>query len=437
MVRAPAVYTCWGFGVDGVGVIKKLRGGVFGRSVTILAGGTSIAQALALLALPFLTRIYTPDDFGLLGSFAALLSMVSIIAALRYEVAIPLPEEDSSAFNLVVLSMLCVAFISCITAVVVGALYFLPSIGPINSDLKSVLWLLPVGVALTGLYSTFQYWAVRKKAYSHISRTRIEQSVGGIVTQIVLGLLGVGGVGLVFGQVVINAAGFFGLFRRAFKEASLEIKKISRITLKESAYKYRRFPFYSSIESFSNLAGFQLPLIFIAFYAGERELGFLLLIIRVLQGPMSLVGGAITQVYYGHAAEKAHLGELVVFTRQVLLKLFLIGVLPMLGIALLSPFLTPIIFGANWARAGDLAVIMVPSFFLQFMSAPVSTALYILDKQVVAMFFQIFGFAFRLCSVLLFTDYAVIAYAASSAIFYFLYLSLIWVVVVRSEVVAR
>lgn len=363
--------------------------------------------------------------------------MVSIVAALRFEVAIPLPEDDSSAFNLVVLSIIAVIFIAGVTAAVVCVLYLLPGIDLIHGDLKSLLWLLPIGVVLTGLYSTFQYWAVRKKAYIHISRTKIEQAVGGVVSQIVLGFFGAGGAGLIFGQVVSSAAGFFGLARRAFKEAGSEIRKVSFDTLKENAYKYRRFPLYSSVESFSNLAGFQFPLILIAFFAGEKELGFLLLIIRVLQGPMSLIGGAITQVYYGHAAAKAHSGELVGFTKKILIKLFLIGLLPMLAIALLSPLVTPIVFGDNWARAGDLAVLMVPSFFLQFISAPVSTALYILDRQAVAMWFQIFGCIFRLCSVLLFQDGAVIAYAVSNAIFYFLYLFLILLVVVRSEDAAR
>ena len=49
------------------------RGG-FARSVSILAGGTAMAQALAIAASPILTRLYKPSDFGALQVFISLMA---------------------------------------------------------------------------------------------------------------------------------------------------------------------------------------------------------------------------------------------------------------------------------------------------------------------------------------------------------------------------
>ena len=63
---------------------------MFGRSVVTLASGTAMAQLLLALAMPVLTRLYTPTDYGSLAVYASTLTVLLVLASLRYEVAIPL-----------------------------------------------------------------------------------------------------------------------------------------------------------------------------------------------------------------------------------------------------------------------------------------------------------------------------------------------------------
>jgi O-antigen/teichoic acid export membrane protein len=49
---------------------KALPKNAFARGVSVLVGGTVGAQALMVLASPLLTRLYTPEDFGLLVVYA-------------------------------------------------------------------------------------------------------------------------------------------------------------------------------------------------------------------------------------------------------------------------------------------------------------------------------------------------------------------------------
>src|SRR5690349_9462435 len=72
----------------------------FASSVILLASGTAFGQGLVVLASPLLTRLYRPADFGVLAVYIAIISIFDVIAALCYELAIPLPQDDVMAANL-------------------------------------------------------------------------------------------------------------------------------------------------------------------------------------------------------------------------------------------------------------------------------------------------------------------------------------------------
>ena len=78
----------------------------FARSVGVLAGGTAVAQGIGVLALPLITRLYTPEDFSVLAVFSSIVAIVSVAACLRLEIAIPLPETDEDAANLLALALI-------------------------------------------------------------------------------------------------------------------------------------------------------------------------------------------------------------------------------------------------------------------------------------------------------------------------------------------
>ena len=55
------------------------------RAVALLVTGSAFGQLLVLVASPLLTRLYSPDDFGVLGVFSALLGLFGTAVCLRYE----------------------------------------------------------------------------------------------------------------------------------------------------------------------------------------------------------------------------------------------------------------------------------------------------------------------------------------------------------------
>ena len=136
---------------------RLLPKNAFARGVSVLVGGTAGAQVLLVLAAPLLTRLYSPEDFGLLAVYASLLALIGVISSLRYELAIPLPEDDGEAANVAVLCLILVVISTILTGVLVLLMGSVIAAALGVPTLAGYLWLLPVGVLLTGFYSLFNY----------------------------------------------------------------------------------------------------------------------------------------------------------------------------------------------------------------------------------------------------------------------------------------
>ncbi len=399
----------------------------FVKSVSYLVGATSFSQLLMLLALPVITRIYSPEDFGILAIFVATLGIINSVSSLRYHVAIPLPKTDGLASNLLALSLICT--VTSAIFVTLLTLIFSENIlaGIVPAELLSYLWLLGVGVLVVGIYNGFRFWATRKKAFKRISVTRIEQAIGGVGSQIGFGLLGFGPLGLIIGQLVSQGAGFFGLARRAIKEDRQAFSQISIWRIRKAAKLFDHYPKFSTFEALANTASIQVPLLVIVFFTGSAELGILMLAMRIMQAPLSLVGTAVSQVYYSQAVDDKRSGQLSQTTGNILAGMAKLGLGPMLFAAIIAPFVFGPIFGQEWQRAGELLAWMTPWFMLQFLSSPVSMALHVAKRQRLALGLQLFGLVFRISAVIIAGTIVMNAdvskwYAVSGAIFYSVYL---------------
>ncbi|MBI1692434.1 MAG: hypothetical protein FYV88_1570, partial [Bacteroidetes bacterium] len=71
----------------------KARVSTFSKNVLIVSVGTVIAQVIPSAISPLLTRIYTPEDFGLYGIYMAIASLLVTLAAGRYDLAIFIPAN--------------------------------------------------------------------------------------------------------------------------------------------------------------------------------------------------------------------------------------------------------------------------------------------------------------------------------------------------------
>lgn len=399
------------------------------RSVGVLVGGTAFAHAITAATLPIVTRLYTPADFSVLAVFASVLSIVSVAACLRFDVAIPIPEHDGEAVNLLALALSCTTVVALAIAIAllvapasVIAAFKQPGLAP-------WLWLLPFGVLLSGGYSALQMWFVRKKEFGSIARSRVTQSAAASATQVSMGSLHWAPVGLILGQMLNTGAGCIALGYRLVARERDTLRLVSTARMRSAFAAYDRFPKYSTFEALSNSASIQLPIILIAALAIGPEAGYLVLAMSAMQAPMGLIGTAVSQVYLSRAPEEHRAGRLNSFTASVFGALIKSGVGPLILVGLVAPDLFGFVFGTPWRRAGVLVAWMTPWFIMQFLSVPVSMALHVTGRQRAALALQMFGLALRVGAVLaaaaLAANLISEAYALSGFVFYFIYLAIV------------
>lgn len=376
----------------------RLRGS-FLSDVLTLSFGTLGGRLISLAALPAITRMYGPDDFALLATFLALVGTLAVAACLRLDVAIPLAASESEAANLLALALTVLSLITGLVAlpvlvmpVKIAAIVGAPALAP-------YLWLVPLSIAMTGSYSIFQFWATRMHHFGPIARTRVGQAVAGVLAMLGLGWAGIAPFGLLLGSILNIGAGGVSLAITALIRDGLLLKGVRLRDMSSALLRNHRYPLLSTPEALLNVAGVQVPVLIIAAHGGA-EAGFLVLAMQVMTAPIALLGASISQVYLSRAPAEYREGSLAPFTFAIVLRLALVGVAPVILAGALAPLIFPLLFGVQWARAGEIAAWLTPWIALQFVASPVSMVMYLVGWQMYSLIMNCLSFAGRVTAIL-------------------------------------
>ena len=174
----------------------------FNKNVITLMTGTTIAQAIPIAISPILTRLYTPQDFGVFTFFLAITAIFGSISNARYELAIMLPKKDEDAINIFALGFIISSVISFLVLflVVLFNEYFVDLLG--NKEIGMWFYFLPITIFLSGLWNNLNYFNNRKKQYKNLAKATIIKSIVLATVQLSIGFIKSGVAGLISGQIV-------------------------------------------------------------------------------------------------------------------------------------------------------------------------------------------------------------------------------------------
>lgn len=299
------------------------------RDILNISLGTLVGRLITFAALPVVTRLYSPEEYALLAVFLAMVTIASVAACLRFDVAVPLARDDADALYLLLIGLASAFFVAlALSFLVLGfSKDFAFVLG--QPSMAGFLWLVPIGVLMVSSYSVFQNWATRARSFSAIAKTRAAQSVVGVLVVLGLGFLGVKPLGLLLGNVLAIGSGFFSLGILAFLSLRVKSHGLSFAGVRAVFYRYKDYPRYSVPDSLANVVGLQFSVILIGKFLGA-EAGFLMLAMQLMSAPVALLGGSVAQVYISRASERQRRAELAVFTLEVLRKLVRVGWRPSL-----------------------------------------------------------------------------------------------------------
>lgn len=389
----------------------------------VLTSGVFLAQALQVISLPLLTRLFSASDFAQVAVFSSILTLGSMIATLRYHAAIPLPEHTEEADSLLLLSF-------CLTIFVVGIsfllAFFLWSLLDATLPLPThIMWsLLPLAIVLASVFESLQIFLTRVNKYKKIATTKVVRVAVCIFVQITLGYFTLTDHGLILGIFAMHLAGalcltWHYLVNRQEKQAHLDVQLSD---LRRIGEKFIKYPKYSLPETFFNYGAVEIGIILIAISTTGPDAGYLYLVMRVLGIPMMLIGSSLSHAYYAKAAKIRDGSELTQVTLRMMSFLALVGLPIAIILMLQAPMLFAFAFGPEWRDAGKIARWCVVWYFFQLISSPVSMIFHVIGKLGTALIIQALGFfirlAFLVVGVFLFKDYVIYIFGVANAIFY-------------------
>lgn len=341
--------------------------------------GAAIGQLAVLAAMPFLTRLYGPDSFGVLALVNSTIGILATISALRYEWAIPIQKARKDAIHLV---NTCLVILSCsvIIYTVISSVVVLKRVTIFSLDPGTTAYLLyvPVGVLFLGGYQVLSFYFVREGSYKILSISKAVQGFAIAVFCVINGLIFNEPAGLVIGYMSGFLCAFLILFS-AFPRRNIDLKKV--LMLARQNIRFAKISFPSSL---INSIGAELPTLMLAFMYNSTVVGLYSLSQRAVLTPLGVVSKSWGQVYCNDLSRLVRNDNMrdarQLYVRHVA-KLTILFSPIVISIAGAAPYLFGLVFGEKWWEAGLYLRYLSPMFLLYFLSVPLSQTLFLVNKQ--------------------------------------------------------
>ncbi|MDR0849787.1 MAG: lipopolysaccharide biosynthesis protein [Propionibacteriaceae bacterium] len=337
--------------------------------------GTLVGQVAVFGVSPFLTRLYSPAEFGSYAAFMAIVGIGSNIAALSWDRAIVIPQEDAEARGLVRLGLLSSIGVSVL--LLVCAWWLLPCFGSLGLRATDAP-LLALTICGSSLYQVFSAYLVRRERYRTIAFRSGIQGLLLAATSCIFGVVGWHSQGLLISPAVAVFGAILGMSAGLRKSSDAG----QPVRLRDVARRYRRFPLMNSGSRLLNAVGLQAPILMVGAILGPSQLGFVSLATRILGSPTALVVTTTSTYFEGTFSKqvRALSGGLAQTISSMSKKLMAVAIVPALVIVVVGPPLFEWVFGAEWAQAGHFARLLMVGYLGQLVVTPISRSLSILER---------------------------------------------------------
>lgn len=353
------------------------------RGMAKLSAGVVGGQIIAFAALPVLTRLYAPADFGVLATFVALVTFCAPLATLLYLRAIPLPKSSIGAANVLALCLL----ISIAAGVATGGVLALLSgnfISPVSLGRLGDLYLLvPAGIITFAVYQSIQHWGIRRREYGLLAYGEIAQNSAYVAITVLSGLLAPAAANLLIGRVAGQSIGALTLLFRIRGEARRLAAHVSWRRIVAMARRYKDQPIYRFPSQLLLAATEQAPILYVAANYGSGAAGQFGLAMMALALPMNLIGRTMGKAYFAEISSLSAGSGAEIYRSLKSMVLVLIGAGFLIAVSLffLAPPLFPLVFGSAWAEAGEIVAILSVYLAAQFAAAPIMNTLTVLREE--------------------------------------------------------
>lgn len=369
--------------------IKSLFKSEFSRNVLTLATGTTIAQAIPIAISPILTRLYTPEEFGILALFLSIVAILGSFINGKYDLAIMLPKDEIEALGLIKLSLFIAISLSLIILTIIVLLK--KQIANLLNEPSIENWLLfiPFSIFFIGLYNSLNLFNTRSKKFREVAKSSIWKSSALGMTQVGLGTLKTGALGLISGQIVSYVLGNSVLVKILIPKLS-QLKTITLGQINDLRKKYKKFPLFTLPGALLNTMTINSTSFLITAIFDSKTLGFYSMSSRVMGSPSMVIGKSISKVYFQQASKiKAGGNSIQTVFAKTFKKLFFLSTPIFVFLYFTVEPIFTLVFGSDWSIAGTYSKILIPLMAVRFISSSLSNTIAVLEKQEYTLFINL------------------------------------------------
>jgi O-antigen/teichoic acid export membrane protein len=350
----------------------------FLKNSGILVSGSMLGQLIIFAALPIITRIYTPEQFGEITIFMQIVSVLLVLGSFRLELGIVVEDDWKKSFTLMKLALL---FSFVFTILVTLSIVF-----PYNFWLKyfklpldtTWLYFIPVALLLNSWGEILVQWHTRERQFKTISAGRLSGSIFSTLIKILHPTkFGANTYGLIFGQLALFLITFIIYLPKKLKS----LFQFNFGEMKEMLIKYKNFPLWGTPAALINTLGFALPVMILNFYADRETVGFYGNAVKVIFTPLTVLSMSFSQVFFEHISRIKHqvyeANNYVIYTLK---RIIGIAIFPTLFVVFFGKPVFAWLFDQQWEMSGYFAQITMVYFFVIYLTSPFAAAFTIYDK---------------------------------------------------------
>lgn len=402
--------------------------GSFVQNFSMLASSNFLGSLFGLLLLPIISRIYTPEQYGLFSLYISIVVTFMYVFTASMEDAFVLPKNQKQFKNLLHLSLIILVLTNLIFFVI-----FKFSHSYIFKQLKAEAldqywYTIPLLIFIYGLRILFAGWNIRDKEFS---KTSLISFVRGFLSKLII--IGVAFfwkisfLGLIIGEflsafILLFLTFFitiFSKFKENFNEFSLKGMKIA-------FDEYKSFPIYITSSKLLARASSLAPIFILTKFSSLYYVGIYSFSIRLFDIPISIIDRSLSPVFFQKASELYNEGEvsrLVEQTEKLTRFVHILYLIPIGAVAAFGDLIMIIVFGPEWEMSGVFASYLSLCYLFEVNWSMVAPLLKILRIEKYQLLFNFSLLISKMSSLLigliLFDIYfAIIIYSLSNTFIY-------------------
>jgi O-antigen/teichoic acid export membrane protein len=320
--------------------------------ISRIVSGQFIAQLILLVSIPFITRYYNPEEFGIFAVFSAIAWILVSFSTGRAESLIITMKSKKKAAALTI-GILTTILISSFVIVLVAELFLPATLLGLSSNSDHLSILIGVTVFFIGSAQTLRCYATYLGRFSGHSMAAVLNSTG--VISVSLGYaIWIGGdslfFGLILGQIIGHALSFivFLFYTDIVPMTHLKMLKYSFLTVFQQI---KKIPVLLVTQLASTLSARMTTLI-VSIVGGMSSAGLLSIAERIVSAPTNTFGQAVGQVVRHQYSEVYKVdNQDTLLPRKVIVFTFIVVTIGYGLIITLADWFVPLFLGEQWKIA--------------------------------------------------------------------------------------